>query len=298
MVQGASSVRTEPMPLAMNRLSRSLSPYPRDDVRYSPTIEENLARVKGVTLDQIKQLYETQIGGSKADLGVVGEFDPDTTVKLVKDILNGWASKVSIKRIDHRVADDVRGAMTDIITPDKENAEYLAGVSFPMTDNDPDYPAMRIANFIFGGSTLASRIGDRIRQKDGLSYGASSSFTASSRDPVAQLTVTVSTNPVNIGKVTSDVQEELDLFLKDGPTDKELADARQAFVEGQKVGRTTDDAIAAQIVSHMDIGRTFAHEAAQEKAILELTPQKVTEAFRKHVDPKKLVIIRAGDFKK
>jgi zinc protease len=157
---------------------------------------------------------------------------------------------------------------------------------------------MRIANFIFGGSTLASRIGDRIRQKDGLSYGASSSFTASSRDPVAQLMVTVSTNPVNIGKVTSDVQEELDLFLKDGPTDKELADARQAFVEGQKVGRTTDDAIAAQIVSHMDIGRTFAHEAAQEKAILELTPQKVTEAFRKHVDPKKLVIIRAGDFKK
>jgi zinc protease len=298
MVQGASSVRTEPMPLAMNRLSRSLSPYPRDDVRYSPTIEENLARVKGVTLDQIKQLYETQIGGSKAELGVVGEFDPDTTVKLVKDILNGWASKVPIKRIDHRVADDVRGAMTDIITPDKENAEYLAGVSFPMTDNDPDYPAMRIANFIFGGSTLASRIGDRIRQKDGLSYGASSSFTASSRDPVAQLTVTVSTNPVNIGKVTSDVQEELDLFLKDGPTDKELADARQAFVEGQKVGRTTDDAIAAQIVSHMDIGRTFAHEAAQEKAILELTPQKVTEAFRKHVDPKKLVIIRAGDFKK
>ncbi len=297
-VQFTSAGQTEPGPLAMTRLARSLSPYPSDDVRYSPTIEENLARVKGVTLDQIKKLYQLQIGGSKAELGVVGDFDPETTVKLVKEILKGWESKVPIRRIDHHVSDDVRGATYEILTPDKENAEYLAGVSFPMTDNDPDYPAMRIANFIFGGSTLASRIGDRIRQKDGLSYGASSSFTASSRDPVAQLMVTVSTNPVNIGKVTSDVQEELDLFLKDGPTDKELADARQAFVEGQKVGRTTDDAIAAQIVSHMDIGRTFAHEAAQEKAILELTPQKVTEAFRKHVDPKKLVIIRAGDFKK
>jgi zinc protease len=219
-------------------------------------------------------------------------------VKLVKDMLKGWESKVPVRRIDHHVADDVHGSTSDIITPDKANAEYLAGLQFPLTDADPDYPALRIANFIFGGSTLASRIGDRIRQKDGLSYGASSGFTASSRDPVASLTVTVSTNPVNMDKVTSDVHEELQNFLKDGPTERELADAKQAFVEGLKVGRTSDEAIAAQIVSHIDIGRTFAHEAQQEQAILALTPQKVTEAFRKHVDPKKLVIIRAGDFKK
>jgi zinc protease len=298
MIQFAGAGKTEPGVLAGNKLSRSLSPYPKDDVRYAPTLEENLARAKDVTLDQIKKLYQLQIGGSHAELGVVGDFDPDTTIKLVKEILQGWESKVPIRRVDHRVADDVHGSTSEILTPDKANAEYLAGISFPLTDNDPDYPALRIANFIFGGSTLASRIGDRIRQKDGLSYGASSSFAASSRDPVASLTVTVSTNPVNIDKVTSDVQEELMQFLKEGPTEKELADAKLAFVEGQKVGRTSDAAMAGQIASHLDIGRTFAHEAQQEKAILALTPEKVTQAFRKHIDPKKLVIIRAGDFKK
>jgi zinc protease len=298
MVSFATAGRTEPAFLAGNKLSRILSPYPADDVRYSPTFEENLVRVNGVSLDQIKKLYQLQIGGSHAQLGVVGDFDPDTTVRLVKEMLAGWESKVPFRRIDHRVADDVRGSTSEIITPDKANAEYLAGLQFPLTDGDPDYPALRIANFIFGGSTLASRIGDRIRQKDGLSYGASSGFTASSRDPVASLTVTVSTNPVNMDKVTSDVREELELFLKDGPTEKELSDAKQAFVEGLKVGRTSDEAIAAQITSHLDIGRSFAHEAEQEKAILALTPEKVKEAFRKHVDPKKLVIIRAGDFKK
>jgi zinc protease len=298
MIQFAGAGRTEPSALAGNKLSRSLSPYPKDDVRYAPTLEENLKRAKEVTLDQIKKIYQLQIGGTQAELGVVGDFDPDTTLRLVKEILKGWESKVPIRRIDHRVADDVHGSTSEILTPDKANAEYLAGISFPLTDNDPDYPALRIGNFIFGGSTLASRIGDRIRQKDGLSYGASSSFAASSRDPVASLTVTVSTNPVNIDKVTSDVQEELMQFLKDGPTEKELADAKFAFVEGQKVGRTSDAAMAGQITSHLDIGRTFAHEANQEKAILALTPEKVKEAFRKHVDPKKLVIIRAGDFKK
>ena len=184
----------------------------------------------------------------------------------------------------------------DIVTPDKSNAEYLAGLSFPLSDSDPDYPALRIGNFIFGGSTLASRLGDRIRQKDGLSYGATSSFVASSRDPVASLTVTVSTNPANIDKVTAAVMEELQRFLKDGPTDKEVADAKQAFVEAQKVGRTGDAAIAGQIVSNLNTGRTFAFAADQEKAILALTPAKVADAFRKHVDPQRLVIIRAGDF--
>ncbi len=213
-------------------------------------------------------------------------------------MLAGWESKVPYRRIDRKVADKATGLKEDIITPDKSNAEYLAGLSFPVSDSDPDYPALRIGNFIFGGSTLASRIGDRIRQKEGLSYGATSSLVASSRDPVGSLTVTVSTNPANIDKVTKAVMEELQRFLKDGPTEKEVADAKQAFVESQKVGRTADGAIAGQIVSNLNTGRTFAFTADQEKAILALTPAKVADAFRKHVDPQKLVIIRAGDFQK
>ncbi|MGO9465604.1 MAG: M16 family metallopeptidase [Isosphaeraceae bacterium] len=298
MASMLSAGRTEPNALARNKLSRALSPYSKDDVRYAPTLEETVERAKHVTLEQIKTLYETQIGGSHAELAVVGDFDPESTLRLVREMLAGWESKVPYRRIDRRVADKATGLKEDIITPDKSNAEYLAGLSFPVSDSDPDYPALRIGNLIFGGSTLASRIGDRIRQKEGLSYGATSSLVASSRDPVGSMTVTVSTNPANINKVAAAVMEELERFLKDGPTEKEVADAKQAFVESQKVGRTADPAIAGQIVSNLNTGRTFAFTADQEKAILALTPAKIAEAFRKHVDPKKLVIIRAGDFQK
>jgi zinc protease len=263
-----------------------------------PTLEETLDRAKHVALEQIKALYETQIGGSHAELGVVGDFDPESTLRFVKEMLSRWESMAPFERIDRKVADNGTGLKEDIVTPDKSNAEYLAGLAFALSDSDPDYPALRIGNFIFGGSTLASRLGDRIRQKDGLSYGATSSFVASSRDPVASLTVTVSTNPANIDKVTAAVMEELQRFLKDGPTDKEVADAKQAFVESQKVGRTADGAIAGQIVSNLNVGRTFAYAADQEKAILALTPAKVADAFRKHIDPNRLVVIRAGDFQK
>jgi zinc protease len=291
-----SAGRTEPAALARNKLSRTLSPYGKDDVRYVPTLEESLDRARGVTLEQVRALYEAQAGGTHAELGVVGDFDPESTLRLVKQMLSGWESKTPYERIDAKVGESGTGMKEDIATPDKANAEYLAGLAFAASDADPDYPALRIGNLILGGSTLASRIGDRIRQKEGLSYGATSSLAVSSHDPVASLTVTVSTNPANIDKVTAAVIDELQRFLKDGPTDREVGDAKRAFVESQKVGRSSDAAIAGQIASNLDLGRTFAFAAEQEKAILALTPSKVLEAFRKHIDPQRLVVIRAGEF--
>ena len=298
MASMLSAGRTEPAALARNKLSRALSPYAKDDVRYVPTLEETLDRAKHVTLEQIKTLYETQIGGSHAELGVVGDFDPESTLRLVKEMLVRLGIEDAVR------ADRPQGRrQRDGDEGGHRHARQVErgiprGALVRALGQRPGLPALRIGNFIFGGSTLASRLGDRIRQKDGLSYGATSSFTASSRDPVASLTVTVSTNPANIDKVTAAVMEELQRFLKDGPTDKEVADAKQAFVESQKVGRTGDAAIAAQIVSNLDTGRTFAFAADQEKAILALTPAKVADAFRKHIDPQRLVVIRAGDFPK
>ncbi|HJZ59350.1 MAG TPA: pitrilysin family protein [Gemmataceae bacterium] len=295
---GLAASATDPAALANNRLGRSLSRYPQDDVRYVPTLDENLARAEAVTLEQMKALYDTQLGAAKVELGVVGDFDPDTTLAQVKEILKGWESKVPVRRIERAVPAGLVGSKEDIVTPDKANAVFLAGMSFTLRESDPDYPALQLGNFILGGGTLSSRLGDRIRQKEGLSYGVTSSLTASTRDPVASLTINAITNPANIDKVEKAAFEELTRFITDGPTEAELADAKKAYLEAQKVGRTGDAAIAGQLVTNLDLGRTFAHTAEREKQILALTPADVTAAFRKHIDPKKLVVVRAGDFKR
>ena len=119
------------------------------------------------------------------------------------------------------------GFKEDIQTPDKANAVFLAGLAFPLKETDPDYAALRLGNFLFGGGSLSSRLGNRIRQKEGLSYGVSSSLTASSRDPVATFTVNAITNPVNIDRVEKAVVEELHEFLLNGPSPTELRTPRR-----------------------------------------------------------------------
>ena len=90
--------------------------------------------------------------------------------------------------------------------------------------------------------------------------------------------------------------EELEKFLTDGPSLEELTDAKKAYLEAQKVGRTGDAGIAGQIVSNLQLGRTFSHTAEQEKRIAALTPEDVRTAFQKHIDPKKLVDHPGGGF--
>ena len=69
-----------------------------------------------------------------------------------------------------------------IETPDKQNAFFIAGETVKMTDEDPDYPAVVMANYMFGGSGLGTRLSRRIRDKEGLSYGVGSQFGAPTKD--------------------------------------------------------------------------------------------------------------------
>jgi zinc protease len=291
----SATVRTEPNTLAANRLDRLLAPYPPSDIRYVPTPEEAAKRVSAITLEQVKAIYKNQVGATAGELAIVGDFDPEPTLAKVRAILKDWKSDVPIRRIERKASADLVGARETILTPDKANAVFLAGLVLPVAETDPEFAALRLGNYILGGGTLSSRLGNRIRQKEGLSYGVSSSLTGSPRDRYARFTVNAIVNPTNMDRLEKAFFEEMKDFLTNGPSSEEVADARKAYLESQKVGRNTDAALAGQIVSNLYLGRTFAHVTEQEKRIAGLTAEEIKGAFGKYIDLKKLVVIRAGD---
>ncbi len=295
---GMTRSLTEPASLAQNALDRKLNPYPADDVRYEPTLEEELARLEKVTLDDVKKLYADQVGGTAGELVVVGDFDPATVTKSVGDMLKDWKSKTAYKRIDRKPFTDVEGGRFVIDTPDKANAVFRAGLNIALNDADPDYGALRLADYILGSDTLSSRLGNRIRQKEGLSYGARCQLSIDSLDKAGSFSIFVNHNPDVRDKVDKAVAEEVALLLKEGVGAKELDEAKKSFLQAQKVGRSSDTALAGLLQTWLRTDRTASFLAETEKKIAALTPEQVNEAFRKHVSVKKLVIVQAGDFKK
>lgn len=288
--------RTEPGTLAGRLLQRQLSPYSKDDIRYVPTIEESIERLQATTYDDVVKLYREFLGSQAGELTIVGDFDPEACLPILRDTLAGWSASKPFARIASPVTKTPAGSQHKIVTPDKANATYNAGLQFGLRDDDPDYPALVITNFIFGGGSLASRLGNRVRQQEGLSYSVGSTFTSSSFDRRAGISMMAICNPQNIGRVETAMREELDRLLRDGVTKEELELAKQGYLQAQKVRWASDGAIAGLLSDLSHTGRTMAFHAQLEKQIESLSPEQILAAARKHLDPKKLVIVTAGDF--
>jgi zinc protease len=210
--------------------------------------------------------------------------------------LHGWTAAKPYARIASPFINEKPGSQQKINTPDKANATYTSGLMFPLRDDDPDYPAMLMGNYILGSGTLSSRLGVRVRQKEGLTYGISSGLSVSSFDKRGTLVITAICNPQNIGRVEKATLEEVDRLLRDGVTQEELDQARQGWLQSQKVARSSDSALAGMLNGLRFVDRTMMWDADLEKKIAALTPEQVVTALRKYVDPKKLVIVTAGDF--
>ena len=288
-------MRTEPAMLAPRLLQRELNPYPKEDVRYVPSVEESIERAGNVKYEQVKQLYQEYLGSQAGELAIVGDFDSKACLPRLERALKGWTAPKPYARIAMSLTGDAKGGEHEIKTPDKANATYTAGMMFALRDDDADYPALVIGNYIFGAGALSSRLGDRIRQKDGLSYGVSSGLSVSSQDKRAALMITAICNPQNAGKVRNAAQEELERLLRDGVTADEVDKAKEGYLQAQKVARTSDSALAGMLANFRYLGRTMAYESELESKIKNLDPKQVNAALRAHVDPKKLVIVTAGD---
>ena len=288
--------RTDPAALAPRLLQRELTPYAKDDIRYVPTVDEAIERLRAARYDEVTRLYRDYLGAGTAELTIVGDFDPATCLPPLKAALAGWKAPQPYARIAQPLVGGLVGSRHVINTPDKANASYAAALTIPLRDDEPDYPALLLGNYILGSGTLASRLGVRIRQQEGLSYGVSSSFVASSLDQRASLSVTAICNPQNMPRLEKCVREEFDRLLRDGITADELAKARRGYLDALKVARSSDPAIAGTLTSLRYLGRTMDWQAGLEQKIEALTAEQVGAALRRHVDPAKLIVVTAGDF--
>ncbi len=196
--------KSEPTMLASLEFSRHMEPRPRDDARYVGTPEEQIADLQKVKVDQVNSFHKQFYGASEGELVVIGEFEPAAIEKLVTELFGDWKSAAPYRRLTDKYH-NVEAINRAIETPDKTNALFLAGVNFKLTDDDPDYAALVLGNYIFGGSG-GSRLFKRVRDKEGLSYGVGSGFGAPAIDDNATLIANAISNPQNAPKVRSQHQ--------------------------------------------------------------------------------------------
>jgi len=288
--------RTDPTAIARRAVAREGNPYPPGDVRYVPTLDEEVALLDRATLDAVKEFHAKFYGANHGELAIVGDFDVATIRPLITELFGSFDSPTPYTRVPDPYV-PTRAADLTFETPDKPNATMLARLAIPLNDVAPDFASALVANRVLGGD-VDSRLFERIRVREGLSYGVGTQLTPAYIDPNTQLLFYAIFAPQNLDKVKRAFAEELARARKEGYTAAELDTARKAILEERRIARAQDPELALMLVTQDYLGRTWNDTSRRDRAVETVTLDQANAALRKYFTPDSLVTVYAGDFAK
>ena len=296
---GLERQRTEPAALVGKRLARHGNPYPRGDLRYAASFEESEADLRAVTLAQTQAFHRRFYSAATGEFSAVGDFDAAAVTQALERALGNWRQPAAGVQPYTRVPQPlvaVAPARLVEVTRDKPNANLLGGMALPLNDLHADFPALMLADHIFGAGG-SSRLWKRVRETDGLSYDVSSGVAWSSFDANSGWRVSAIFAPQNQPRVESAFNEELARALKDGFTQQEVDQARTSLLKSRQLNRAQDDILRSVLANNLERQRTFANSQRIDDALVALTLAQVNAAWRRYIEPSKLVMVWGGDFK-
>ncbi len=296
---GIERQRKEPEAVIRNLVARHGNPYPRGDIRYAPSFDESEQDVKAVTLEQVKAFHRSFYSAAHGEFSAVGDFDPAALRQALDTAFGNWRQPAAGAQAYRRVPQPLVAVAPKRFyerTPDKANANLQGRLALPLSDKHADYPALSLANHIFGYGPN-SRLWKRIREAEGLSYDVGAYLSPSSIDDNSGWNFSAIFAPQNQPKVEAAFQQELARSQKEGFTQTELDESRVSLLGSRRLSRAQDAVVLQLLGSNLFLGRSFAFSQQIDDAISALTLDQVNAAWRKYIDPQRLVSAWGGDFK-
>ncbi|MDB5817714.1 MAG: zinc protease, partial [Rhizobacter sp.] len=292
---GLEQQRKEPDALVENAIDRLGSPYPRGDVRYTETFEESEQEIAAVTVEKVRAFHQQFYGASKGEFAATGDMDVAAVKAALQSAFGDWTGGMPFTRVPQPLV-AVPPERFILKTPDKQNAMMLVRLPVALTDNDADYPALMMANYLLG-SGGNSRFWKRIRENEGLSYDVRSNVSWNSHEPNSSWQASAIFAPQNRPKVEAAFKEEIARAQKDGFTQQELDEGRRGLLSFRGLSRAQDATVAAALANNLYLGRTFMVSAKVDEALAGLTLDQVNDALRKYLNVDRFVMGFGGDFK-
>lgn len=290
--------RQQPGTLAGQAMARHFDPWPVGHPLRARSLDESIALLKAAKLEDLRAFHRQFYGSAEGEISVVGDFDPDALEKQLRELFAGWKPGHAFAPIATAYT-AVAPEQRRLEAPDKANGVLLARANLSLKETDADYPALIAANYILGGG-MKSRLGDRIRQKDGLSYGVGSDLDADAsrdgRDDAGNWTVQAIAAPQNLDKVERAMREELTRLVEGGVGADELRDAVSGLLTEREQARASDGTVAGLLGRNLFYGRTMQFSADMDQKLKALSVESVNAALRRHLRPGDFSVYLAGDF--
>jgi zinc protease len=282
-----------------------------DDSPYVKAVEELLALLYGpghpygrkpkgaadiigaLSRDRLLALHRDHFNPSQLSAVVVGDVSPERVVDVASHLFGGWrAPAPSEIALPSPVVRLVRRRAV-IPMPNKAQADIAYGFT-AIRRADPDYYAASLMNNILGQYAMGGRLGDSIRERQGMAYYVSSALEANLGE--GPLVIRAGVGPANVDRALASIDAELDRIRRDGVTERELTESRQYLVGSMPRALETNHGIANFLQSAEFYGLGLDYDARLSDLLGSVTRDHVHSVAQRLLDPTRATFVIAGPY--
>jgi zinc protease len=260
---------------------------------YGRAVKGTAAVVERITRDELLSLHSMRFAPSGLIAAIVGDVPEPQAVELVDRTLRDW-------RVCPGAAKDLPIAPTPlrrsrVVIPMMNKAQADIAYGFiAIARANPSYYSYVLMNNVLGQYALGGRLGDSIRERQGMAY-----YVFSSLDPdmaEGPLMIRAGVSGANVERAIASIDEELRRFRADGVTPQELTESRQFLIGSMPRALETSAGIAAFLQSAEFFGLGVDYDVQFPKHLHEVTLDALNSAAREALDPERATIVIAGPY--
>ncbi len=245
--------------------------------------------VSAITPVDLKRFHRRYYVASNAQVAIVGAVSRERAAEIAELLMSGLPT----------------GKRAPVLPPVPELAESrVIRIEHPSQQThllmgqpgvrrgDPDYFALYAANQVLGGGGLVSRLNEEIREKRGLSYSVYSYFAPMAR--LGPFRMGLQTRNDQAEKALRIMRETLTRYHKEGPSEKELAAVQKNIVGGFPLNIDNNRKIVGYLGMIGFYGLELDYLDRFPGRIEALDRRQVHDAFRRRIDPEKMITVIVG----
>jgi zinc protease len=267
--------------------------YPRNHPYYRHSLTTLQKQTKSTTIHDVREFYTQHYSPRGTVLAIVGDVQVDLVKARLEVVFGSWKGAKPEPIVVPSALLPEQARRINVPLSGKASVEIIIGVPVSLKKSDPDFAAVEIANAALGIDTLSSRLGVAVRTKYGLTYGITSSFD-DVRFGEAPWLLQLTVNPANVEKSLALIQAVVDDFIKNGVTDRELADEAGRLYGQHVVSLRTTSGLAETLCAREIRGAQLRNLDREWKRLHSVTKQQVNDAMRKYLRFDKAVTIVVG----
>ncbi len=266
--------------------------YP-DGHPYGQRAKGTIPVVEGLTRNDLLGLHGARFRPSELTAVIVGDVDVSKAVDLAGHVFGGWRAALPTAIALPPVVPATGRRRVVVPMMNKSQADIAYGFA-TITRADPDYYVFWLMNNALGQYAIGGRLGDSIRERQGMAYYVSSVLDANLA--AGPLVIRAGVSPANVDRATASIDEELTRLRREGLTEKELKESRQYMIGSMPRALETNAGIATFLQNAELFGLGLDYDLRLPELLGSVTLDAVQRVAHRWLDPATATVVIAGPY--